>query len=236
MQLHAIEASALSRDAIRADMAVFNVGKQAADRLGIKRYIGVTLSRGRRHLSPIKQCRWVHLLWWIDDPTAYLQQVFNGSWVIDMFKLGVSMSSLANLRVIGILEGEQERSPDFTQLLEKAKQSDEPERAPHVGRLREPIIAPEISHEDQHEAEPSQDPILDGEMATTIAEDDESEGSQATRILLAKLRVFSIENPQIKSKGFKDLFGHPCPLVRREHFMDLHSRQAFWTLQDQDEG
>ena len=60
VQNHSVDDIGISRDALRDDLTIFNFGKLAASRLGIKNYGGVVLSRGRRHLPPVKSCKWVH--------------------------------------------------------------------------------------------------------------------------------------------------------------------------------
>jgi hypothetical protein len=229
LQFHGADQTGISRDALRDDMAIFYEGQRAASQLGIKNYIGCVMTRGRRHLAPIKGCRWTHLMWWTVDPSSYSQQVFNGKWVIDMFKLGVNTTNIAETRTISILEGEEERRPDFVQILEESKRSLEPLPVPHEGRLREPIMPNEPDSESVHEE--TQD------MVSTIPEgdgDEKPEGSISSRmtkiLVTAGLRTERILKTYLNAgNAYISAFIHGDPFNQRHHWLDLGERQAFWT-------
>ena len=139
-QLHAVLGESFSRDAQRDQHAVFQVGRAAALNLSLRGYVGVVLLAGRRHLSPIAGVKQVHLIWWVSDPSTYAQQTFNGAWVIDVFKLGVTHLTLTALRAVAILEGEKDlSSQEFDTLIRGALPGEKPRDLPPEGRPRGPL-------------------------------------------------------------------------------------------------
>ena len=96
-----------SRDAVQDNRYLFQLGQEAAVRMGIDNYTGIQLSAGRRFLQPVKGTLWVHLLVWQDGaPGEYQRRKLKGSWVVDIDKLTSNRSSKS--RALAFFEGDKE--------------------------------------------------------------------------------------------------------------------------------
>ncbi len=180
------------------------------------------------------------------NPNGYKQMTMNGKWVVDIYKMGVDESQLADTRLLAILEGHDEPPLTLQEMVNQTRRSADirhPEQ--HTGRVRETVeaqteaispppglepipssaeTAPSVHDSvSQPELEPSQQTES---MRTAESEIYEDARSQATEIFVAQLRLREIS----QKLSVDDPFPGNLGLRMREHVMDPHAREVFTVL------
>ena len=135
LQNHTFSKKQFSRDAVRDLHAVFMVGRKAADQKGIKNYQGVILASGRRHIPNLPGIARVHVLYWLDNPDAYLERIFKGNQVVDFHKL-IKIEEVNRLHWIAILESDTESAPVLEELLNHPVEPEATSSFQPEGRVR----------------------------------------------------------------------------------------------------